>query len=161
MKSCPFCDILNGRLPGAFVLDEQPGIAVLDIHPLSPGHLLLIPRRHTALVQELTEPERHWLVDRAAQLAEAVTRALPGCQAANLMLNNGRDANQHIPHVHLHIIPRYPRDSLKIGLGFVARMVNLFGRPASFQQLEARAQAIRRQLVRAEGEPRPINSEPE
>lgn len=75
-------------------------------------------------------------------------KSLPlGIKAHNLLLNDGPDANQHVPHLHFHIIPRYGKDSWQLVLGLATRMKNFFGQAARRRRLDDLAQAIAKQMA--------------
>ena len=125
---CIFCGIADGLLPASVVYSDADWLAVMDIHPIRNGHALIIPRRHVARLAELGAPER----ERLFVLADAIVRAqeAAGLSAggSNLLLNDGVAANQHIPHLHLHCIPRRRGDTAGFGLRLLARTFGLFGR---------------------------------
>lgn len=107
---CIFCGIIAGRLAAARVLDEGGAVAFMDAFPFRPGHVLVTLRRHTALAGELEGTERAGLIEAGNRVANAMRVALPGCQAINWIINDGRAAGQSVPHVHLHLIPRQTGD---------------------------------------------------
>jgi histidine triad (HIT) family protein len=106
---CIFCKIVAGDVPAAKVLDDDGGIAFLDIGPLAPGHTLLIPREHVETVDRMSEQDAAALLRHLPRLARAV-QAATDCQGVNILQNNGRVAHQFVPHVHFHVIPRNPGD---------------------------------------------------
>lgn len=102
---CPFCSLPDAAFAGGNAL----AFWVYDISPVSPGHSLVIPRRHVASFFDLTAEERFSmlaLVDEA-KLAVSQTYAPDGY---NIGLNDGEVAGQTVPHVHLHLIPRHAGD---------------------------------------------------
>jgi diadenosine tetraphosphate (Ap4A) HIT family hydrolase len=111
---CLFCEILAGREPASVVHRDSRSCAFMDIHPVNPGHVLVIPTSHAALLAEL-DPERGADLFRLGQrVAAAIRRSDPGCEGVNLLLADGAAAGQEIFHVHLHVIPRHRGD----GSGF-------------------------------------------
>src|SRR5690606_18591804 len=78
----------------------------MDIHPLRPGHLLIVSREHAPYLSDLSLAAR----DRLLILADGISRVQRaagfGGLGINLLLNDGPDSNQHVPHLHLHLIPR-------------------------------------------------------
>jgi histidine triad (HIT) family protein len=116
MPDCLFCRILAGEIPGSIVLQEERCAAFLDIHPVNPGHLLVVPRRHAGGLADL-DPEDAAAVMRAARrLAGAVRRSGLECDGVNLHLADGEAAGQEIDHVHLHVIPRRRGDGFGLRL---------------------------------------------
>jgi histidine triad (HIT) family protein len=107
---CLFCAIVAGETPAHVVLDDDVALGFLDIRPLFPGHVLLVPRDHHVtlpdLPPELVEP----LFARARRLAAAMTEAL-GAQGSFVALNNV--VSQSVPHLHVHVVPRTKGDGLK------------------------------------------------
>lgn len=134
---CIFCAIASNRQPASFVHQEQDWIAVMDIHPIRRGHVLIIPRRHVARISELS-PAAHQtlfgLADRILRAQEAIGLARGG---GNLLLNDGIAANQHIPHLHLHCIPRRPGDTIAFGARLLTRTFGLFGAKTGRVHLDA------------------------
>ena len=104
-KSCPFC-----TLPAPRVIDENTTAMVIrDGYPVSPGHTLLIPKRHTGSFFDLSEQERGdllALLDRAKRLLDAELQP----QGYNIGINDGAAAGQTVPHLHVHLIPRFEGD---------------------------------------------------
>ena len=109
-ERCIFCRISSGRLP-AFIVhrDEQCSI-IMDIFPLSPGHVLIIPHDHVKTIEELSAPAREHIFQMASEMSAAFRQGRLNAKATHVLLNNGPGANQHIPHVHLHVIPRHDDD---------------------------------------------------
>lgn len=103
-------------MPAAFVHEDMHCVAFMDAYPLRPGHVLVIPRRHAALMTELQASERTQLMELGARIARAM-RKLDPAGDINWMVNDGKAANQHVPHVHLHLVPRRRGD----GAALIAR----------------------------------------
>lgn len=145
-SACPFCRIIAGQLPASIVHREDDWLVLMDIHPLRPGHVLIIPHQHAGHLHQF-DPVRQ---QRLFVLADAVLRAQqqvdPTVAGANLLLNDGSAANQHIPHLHLHCIPRRRRDSLGFALGLLARTAGIFGMARKRRLLDAEADRLRRAL---------------
>lgn len=104
-KPCAFC-----TLPSARVIDENATAMVIrDGYPVSPGHTLLIPKRHTGSFFYLAEQERDdllALLDRAKRVLDAELQP----QGYNIGINDGAAAGQTVPHLHVHLIPRFEGD---------------------------------------------------
>ena len=110
---CLFCKIVAGEVPSTRVYDDERTIAFMDINPATSGHLLVIPREHAADVHAI-DPEDLAAVARTGQvLAQRVTDRL-GADGVNLLNSCGRAAWQTVFHFHLHVIPRYANDPLRL-----------------------------------------------
>lgn len=107
--SCVFCRIAAGELPADVVYEDDRVIAFLDIHPLNPGHTLVIPKVHLERLSDLPDELSGALLSAARKVAQAALTAL-GAAGVNLVVNDGRAAGQAIPHLHLHVVPRFPGD---------------------------------------------------
>ena len=106
-KPCPFCTLPASRI----VEENEHAMLVLDGYPVSPGHSLLIPKRHVGSFFDVTEMERaalFALLGRAKELAEE--RHKP--DGYNIGINDGAAAGQTVPHLHIHLIPRYGGDQV-------------------------------------------------
>ncbi len=103
--SCLFCKIRDETAPSYTVYQDQHTLAFLDINPVTDGHVLLIPRRHTKYIEELPPTEAEHLMKTLIKLVPPIQRAMNATDS-NIGVNNGPNAGQIIPHVHIHIIPR-------------------------------------------------------
>jgi histidine triad (HIT) family protein len=110
---CLFCKIVAGELPATIVSEDELTVAFMDINPATRGHLLVVPRRHSANLLEI-EPDALTAVSLAAQrMARSVIENL-GADGVNLMNGCGSQAWQTVFHFHMHVIPRYQGDSLRL-----------------------------------------------
>lgn len=109
-STCIFCEILHGRVPAFVVLDEPGHLAFLDIRPLFPGHVLLVPRTHLETLGDVPEEAVAPLFLAAQRLSRAVQSAL-GAEGTFVAMNNR--VSQSVPHLHVHIVPRKKKDGLK------------------------------------------------
>ena len=105
-----FCAIVAGGIPAHFVLDTPDVVAILDHRPLFVGHTLVLPRAHVPTLDDLEGPLRDELFARAQALAAAVQRAT-GAKGSFVALNNV--VSQSVPHLHVHVVPRNPKDGLR------------------------------------------------
>jgi diadenosine tetraphosphate (Ap4A) HIT family hydrolase len=106
LKHSPSCIFCN---PGNVLLENSLAYARYDDHPVSPGHILVLPHRHVADYFDTTLPEKHAmleLIEAAKELLEAGHHP----DGYNLGINCGATAGQSVPHVHYHLIPRYQGD---------------------------------------------------
>jgi len=102
MHSCPFCRIAKSEAPAHKVYETDKVIAILDILPLRPGHVLVIPKAHYSRLSELPEDIAGALGQAVTKVANAITKALENT-ALNVVCN--QEYAQAVPHVHYHIIP--------------------------------------------------------
>lgn len=110
MTTCAFCRILQGDSPAFVVLDEPLALAFLDIRPLFPGHVLLVPRSHVETLGEAPEEVVPPLFLTAQRLARAVER---GMEAEGSFVAMNNRVSQSVPHLHVHVVPRKKKDGLK------------------------------------------------
>ena len=101
-----FTQIIDRKLPGFFVFEDQNHVAILDKYPIDHGHTLVIPKKPYELLTEMPQNEVAELFSLVPVIALAVKKAT-GADAFSIAQNNGKAAKQIIPHVHVHIIPRY------------------------------------------------------
>ncbi len=104
--TCIFCDILDGKRDGYFVYEDEDHIAFLDKYPIDDGHTLVIPRKHHEKITDMDPNDVGKIFSLIPKIAKGVL-AGAGADAFSLAQNNGKAAKQIIPHVHIHIIPRY------------------------------------------------------
>lgn len=110
MAGCTFCSIVAGDLPAHVVLDDDVAMAFLDIRPLFPGHVLVVPREHADALPELPTGAVGPLFERVQRLSVAV-RDATGAQGTFVAVNNV--VSQSVPHLHVHVVPRTKGDGLK------------------------------------------------
>jgi len=113
MPDCLFCRIVAGSLPAVKVLETAKVLAFLDIAPVHYGHTLVIPKVHCQNLLDL--PDDSWAeIGRVCRrVAQAVQISL-GAPGFNLGMNNFPAAGQEVFHAHLHVIPRYHGDGLRL-----------------------------------------------
>jgi histidine triad (HIT) family protein len=145
-KKCVFCEILAGRLPAAIVYRDDACIALLDAFPLKQGHLLLIPVQHAQHIEELPAASVAHLFRLGAEFS-AAWRQKAAIPATNLVLNNGSAANQHVPHVHLHVIPREQGDGWLIAWRYLTRFFNPLSYIGRERRLAREAARVRSLLL--------------
>jgi histidine triad (HIT) family protein len=107
--NCPFCKIVAGEIPATKILETDEALAFLDINPLAPGHVLLIPKTHVTQIHEMKPSLAAAVMRHLPALGKAVKTAT-GCAGYNVLQNNGRPAHQAVFHVHFHVIPRNEGD---------------------------------------------------
>ncbi|EGG42357.1 histidine triad (HIT) protein [Candidatus Nitrosarchaeum limnium SFB1] len=104
--SCIFCDILSGVRDSHMIYEDASHVAFLDKYPIDVGHSLVVPKNHHERITDMNHESVGNLFSIVPKIANAVLTAT-GADAFSLAQNNGRAAKQIIPHVHIHIIPRY------------------------------------------------------
>lgn len=109
MKPCIFCRIAAGEIPATVIFEDEGCLAFMDIGPIAEGHLLLIPRKHYATLDEMPAAEAAEMLRHLPGLVAAV-RSAAAAEGVNVLQNNGAAARQEVPHVHFHIIPRRQGD---------------------------------------------------
>jgi len=120
---CIFCSIVEGRAEASVVLDDGDYLAFMDIYPFRPGHVLVIPKRHAQFVGELEPEEQARLFTTGARVAAALRASPVPSGDVHFLINDGPMANQTVPHVHLHVLPRRRGDLPRV-------LAALFKRPA-------------------------------
>lgn len=104
-----FSSIIDGEIPAAMVFTHDHWVGFLDIAPVSPGHVLVVPRHETALVSDVPAASLASLGGILAATDSAI-RAVTNCDAVSILLRDGSAAGQEVPHVHWHLIPRFNGD---------------------------------------------------
>ena len=103
---CLFCDILDGKRDGHFLYSDDSHVAFLDKYPIDVGHSLVLPRKHHEKITDMTPEDVGNIFAFVPKIAKAILEAT-GADAFSIGQNNGEAAKQIVPHVHIHIIPRY------------------------------------------------------
>jgi len=111
MENYIFCKIVKKEISSEIIKEDNLFMTFVDIRPISKGHLLVIPKKHSRNISELTDPELSKYLKFIKESAEQMKKAL-GCDGYNLGMNNEPVAGQIIFHSHFHIIPRYKNDGL-------------------------------------------------
>lgn len=114
--ACVFCAIVAGRAPASLTYEDERILGLLTIGPVTPGHLMLIPKRHFAFVGEMDEQTGASLFRASMRMAAALRHSGLRCEGVSWFLADGEAAFQEIFHVHLHVFPRYAGD----GFGLTA-----------------------------------------
>ena len=140
MTTCIFCQIVKGEAPSSVVYEDNLCLAFMDIQPVNPGHVLVVPKTHSRDLSDLPPETGAHLF----QIAQRVALSLPDTRIKNegidLFLAHGEAAGQDVFHVHLHVIPRYKGDGF--GFSFGPDYENLPPRA----ELDEAAHQIRQQL---------------
>ena len=104
---CIFCRIVSGEVPCSRVYETGSSLAFLDAFPLARGHTLVIPKAHSARVQDMSRDECSDLFEAVRVVASRMGGLAPSSLVA---VHNGREAGQEVPHVHVHLVPRSEGD---------------------------------------------------
>lgn len=110
-KACVFCQILAGHLPASFVYRDELVSAFLDLHPINPGHVLVIPNEHCERLSDLQDEHSAKLLTVGKRILRAIEASSLRCEGAQIFISDGEMAGQEVPHTHLHIVPRFDGDS--------------------------------------------------
>jgi diadenosine tetraphosphate (Ap4A) HIT family hydrolase len=135
-EPCVFCDIVAGNVPASVVYRDNRCLAFMDIRPVTPGHLLVIPLAHSAHLADLDAATGGHLFVVAQKLAAGIRRSGLAADGINFFLADGEAAGQEVFHVHLHVFPRFRGD------GFGLRFAPEYGQPVARERLDSEANAI-------------------
>ncbi len=111
-EKCIFCKIIDKSIPNAIIYEDDKFLVFLDKYPINYGHSLLIPKDHFNTILEMPINLVGEMYSLVPQIAKAVISTIDG-NGFNVSQNNGRSANQIIPHVHVHIVPRFSIEKIK------------------------------------------------
>ena len=110
---CIFCKIVAGEIPAVKVLDEESVLAFMDINPSSRGHMLIVPKNHAENIFEIPESDLATLIRAVKRCAGAAKDALMA-EGVTILQLNGKASDQIVPHLHIHVIPRWENDGLSV-----------------------------------------------
>ena len=113
MDDCIFCKIVDGKIPSAKVYEDAKVIGFLDIMPANKGHCLIVPKKHAQTLMEMNEDDLIAVIKTAKRVAKALSLSF-GNGSFNIVMNNGKEAGQLVNHAHIHIIPRFQKDRLRL-----------------------------------------------
>ena len=140
MSSCIFCQIIDGKAASSNVYEDEICSAFMDIQPVNPGHVLVIPKAHFTDLSDLPADVGSHLFQVAQRIAVCMAKTRIKTEGVDLFLADGEAAGQEVFHVHLHIIPRFAGDGF--GFRFGPNYTNLPER----HELDAVAAQIKEQL---------------
>ena len=112
-EDCIFCKIIAGELPAMVVAEDDHTVSFMDINPWTRGHALVIPRTHSRNLLEIGEDDLAHVAAAAKRLAARMRERL-GCDGINLLNSSEPAAWQTVFHFHVHVIPRYEDDPLRL-----------------------------------------------
>lgn len=113
-KSCIFCQIINGKIPSKKIYEDADCVAILDIRPANPGHVLVMPREHYAVMPQIPAGILQHCFIVAKALSKTMLQAL-NAQGTNIFVANGPAAGQKANHFLIHLIPRKTEDGINLG----------------------------------------------
>jgi histidine triad (HIT) family protein len=113
MADCIFCDIVHGELPSHTIYENDTVLAFLDINPVNAGHTLVIPKTHSSNIFDIAPSDWLAVSDVVRTLAIAIEKGVQA-DGVNIAMNNREHAGQVVGHPHVHIIPRFKGDGLKL-----------------------------------------------
>jgi len=112
-QNCIFCHIISGKVASKKIYEDDKVLAILDINPANPGHILLLTKEHYQVMPQIPDDEISHIFMVAKAISHACLKAL-NAQGTNIFIANGALAGQKAPHFMLHIIPRMDVDGIKI-----------------------------------------------
>ena len=116
MNNCLFCKIIKGEIPADKVYEDETCFAFLDVNPINPGHVLLVPKKHYKNIYVMPDDVLSKMAPVIKRLAVATKKAT-GAGGINIGMNNDPIAGQVIFHAHIHIMPRFSDDNHKMWHG--------------------------------------------
>jgi histidine triad (HIT) family protein len=134
-SSCVFCGIALGQMQASVVYADQLVVGFMDINPVNPGHVLVIPRQHYTFLSDLPEAIGARIFAVTQGLAAALRRSGVRCEGINLFLADGEVAFQEVFHCHMHVFPRFVGDAFRIDANWSTHPPR--------EELDALAQQIR------------------
>lgn len=115
-KNCPFCRMVRHELNAVVVYEDDEILAIMDLYPATPGHVLVLPKQHIEDIYSMREDLASRIMVAATKIAKVIKQQLSP-DGLNLIQSNELAAGQTIRHFHLHIVPRYSGDSVLLKFG--------------------------------------------
>ncbi|MCW3101896.1 MAG: hypothetical protein JWO09_336 [Bacteroidetes bacterium] len=137
---CVFCSIIEGRLESSTVYEDDTVIAIMDLQPVNPGHVLVIPKTHLPYIDHAHDDLGAYMFKIGIKINEAIKKSGIPCEGVNYLLADGEAAGQEVFHVHLHVFPRFKAD----GFGF--RFSEKYYAPTERTELDRIAAEIKKQI---------------
>ena len=114
MTACIFCAIARGETERSVVHEDDDLLVVMDLHPVNPGHALVLPKPHARRLADLDDSAVGGLFVAAVRTAAALRESDIRCDGVNLFVADGEAAGQDVDHVHVHVVPRFEGDPFRI-----------------------------------------------
>lgn len=137
---CIFCRIASGELPASVVYEDDLTMAFLDIQPINPGHVLIIPKQHAESIIDLSADDAAHLMRVGQILDKALRWSDLRCEGVNMYLADGRVAGQDVAHIHLHVFPRFEGDGFELKIDPSSR------RPPGREELNQNANKLKQAI---------------
>ena len=109
MEDCIFCLIVEGNSPSWKVMENEYAYAFLNINPATKYHTLIIPKKHYVNIFDIPDDELREVISLTREVA-TLFEAKWGMTDCQIIQSNGKDGQQHVFHIHFHLVPRYPND---------------------------------------------------
>ena len=116
-RRCIFCDLIHGAAEVSVCYEDRDAIAFMDIQPVAPGHVLVVPRKHYESLVDIPREAAMHLFDVAMRLGPTV-RQVSDAEGMNIVVSSGAAAGKDVFHYHVHLIPRHAGDGFEIPLPF-------------------------------------------
>lgn len=112
MTDCLFCKIIKKEIAADIVYEDEDNLAFMDIFPVNKGHVLVVPKKHSANILDIDKEDLKKLIVASQKVAKAVLLGTKA-EGVNVSMNNNRASGQVVFHTHFHIIPRFMNDGHK------------------------------------------------
>jgi len=112
-EECIFCKIVKGEVPSEKIYEDLDTFAFLDINPVNSGHALVIPKEHYKNLFDISSEAFSKVMETVRKMSPVIKKAV-NADGVNIGISNERAANQAVFHLHIHIIPRFQNDGLKM-----------------------------------------------
>ena len=114
LEICVFCELVAGKQPISIIDETEDVLAFMDIQPVNPGHVLIIPKRHAAYLGDVEPVLGGRIFAMGMRVAAALRTCGVRCEGVNLLLADGEAAGQEVFHAHLHVVPRFAGDGFAL-----------------------------------------------
>ena len=114
MSNCVFCALVAREREASVVYEDDRVLGFMDLNPVNPGHVLLVPKEHATAMADVDEDTGAHVFRIAMRMQQAIRRSGVRCEGINLFVADGEAAFQDVFHFHLHVIPRFEGDPFKI-----------------------------------------------
>ena len=113
MEDCIFCKIIKGEIPCTKVYEDENIVSFLDIAPANKGHCLVVPKEHYETIVDAPDEIINYSMKVAKKISKAMSASLAN-EGFNVLINSKKVAGQLVPHLHMHIIPRFKGDGISL-----------------------------------------------